>query len=282
MVRRNFVKSLPQAHLFSFFVLFFEGWWHNPYDGAIVRHVTFKTLFYSLGSICFGSLFVGPVRILRFFSVLFRPGSQESSSLMSFHECLHHIKSCMFPTIESITSRFSPWAYTYVGMFHYGFLEAGAKSSELWAMRGWTTIVSDDLVINVFFLTSLVIGGVTGCFTFFLSQAESLRVTPGDASPGLITFVEGAVIGLILPSLIFSVIVGAMNAVLVCFATSPVDLEMNHPNLSHEMRHAWKEVWPEALDTCDIQLKHALQTPFVDAGSVRSTRSGSFDEYPLV
>ena len=232
------------------------GWWHNPNNPSIVRESFFKTVFYSLGSICFGAIVVAPVRLLRLVSVLFRPSSDESSSLLVLHEIVHCIQSCLFSCVDSIAARVNPWAYTYIGMFHYNFLDAGYGATELFAMRGWSTIVSDDLVPNVFFLTSLMISGMTGCCCYALSQWEGLRVTPGDTedeAPGILTFVEGAVIGWVMSSIIFSVISSAVNAVLVCFASSPVDLEENHPELSKQMRSAWREVWPNALDSCDYE-----------------------------
>ena len=42
-----------------------------------------------------------------------------------------------------------------------------------------------------------------------------------------------------------------MDAVIVCFAGSPVDFEKNHPEQSDDMRSAWKEVWPDSVDFVD-------------------------------
>lgn len=227
------------------------GWWYHgnsEENSGLVRKSAFKTIFYSMGSICFGSLFVGPVRILRLFSVLFRPSSSDDSSLVCLHQCVHCIQSCMTSFVDSISASYNTWAYTYIGMYHYGFLDAGHHATDLFEKIGWTTIVSDDLVPNVLFFTSLVIGGITGCFAFLLSRIDRLAVLNSNGEAGLAPFVEGVIIGLVLPSVVFGLISSSVNTVLVSFASSPLDFERRHPQLSHEMRSAWREVWPGALD----------------------------------
>jgi hypothetical protein len=243
------------------------GWWHTPEDKGIVRRACFKTFFYSMGSICFGSLFAGPVRVLRQLSGFFRPTSAENASLMCLHECMNCIQTCISSCVDSIAYNFNAWGFTYVGLYGYGFLDASHHASEIFEKRGWTLIVSDDLVPNILLITSLVIGGVTGCFAHLISQMDGLQVSNLE-EPGLVSFVEGVVIGLVLTSVLFGVISSSVNTVIVCFAASPVDFEDNHPELSHEMRSAWREVWPGALDVIDARMSMAppqspMMAPFV-------------------
>ena len=64
----------------------------------------------------------------------------------------------------------------------------------------------------------------------------------------------GCLIGLVASSVLFGIISSSVNAVIVCFAASPVDFEQNHPKLSHEMRSAWREVWPGCMDVVDMRV----------------------------
>lgn len=41
------------------------------------------------------------------------------------------------------------------------------------------------------------------------------------------------------------VVGSAVNTVIVCFAEAPAELELNHPQLSMEMRSAWRQAWPD-------------------------------------
>ena len=157
------------------------SWWYKPDGdtetrGADLNHSLFRSCFYALGSICFGSLLVGPVKVLRQLSVFFRP-SEEVPSLLCLHECLHCIQTCLTSVVDNLADRFSSWSFTYVGLYGYGLLDAGSLSAELFERRGWTTIVSDDLVPNVLLLSSLVIGGTTGLFAYLIENMESLSLT---------------------------------------------------------------------------------------------------------
>ena len=229
-------------------------------------------MFYALGSICFGSLSVGPVRLVRQISVFFRPSADEAS-LLCLHECLRCLQVGISSCVDGLAVRFNPWAFTYIGIYHYGFTDAGRFASDLFEKRGWTTIVSDDLVPNVLLLTSLVIGGVTGVFCHLLAEIEDLNILAQEEQ-GLAAFGVGISIGVVVTSILFGVISSSVNAVLVCFATSPVDFEENHPELSHEMRAAWREVWPGALDMVDMRLAMSGHLPLTP-----NSMSGGHDEF---
>jgi Plasma-membrane choline transporter len=203
-------------------------------------------MFYSIGSICLGGLLIGPVTVLRQLSILVRP-SQSEPSLLCLHECLHCVQTCIFNAVDFLAVRCNDYSYAYVGLYHYNFLEAGFKATDLFEKRGWTTIVSDDLVQNVLLLTSLAMGGMTGCFAHSITQTFSISITPLQGG-GMSSFAVGTVIGLLLSNIVFSVVSSAVNTVLICFAGSPIEFETNHPLLSSEMRQAWREVWPDALD----------------------------------
>ena len=60
--------------------------------------------------------------------------------------------------------------------------------------------------------------------------------------------------GLVASSILFGLITSAVGTVIVCFAASPVDFEKNHPELSQELRSAWREVWPGFMDLSDMRL----------------------------
>lgn len=49
-------------------------------------------------------------------------------------------------------------------------------------------------------------------------------------------------IGLVVSSILLSVVDSSVDTVLVSFAEAPSEFEENHPELSSEMRAAWREV----------------------------------------
>lgn len=157
-------------------------WWFTPDGNAsfckeAVISSFFSAIFYELGSICFGSLLVGPVTLLHMLASFFRP-SNDASVLMCMHEFLNCAHQCISGCcVDQLADHFSPWALTYVGLYGYPLLEAGEHATELFEKRGWTTIVSDDLVPNVLLMVSVVIGGVTGCFGMLVQRMDELAFT---------------------------------------------------------------------------------------------------------
>jgi tRNA A37 threonylcarbamoyladenosine synthetase subunit TsaC/SUA5/YrdC len=58
----------------------------------------------------------------------------------------------------------------------------------------------------------------------------------------------GFFMGSMLSSILLSIIKSSVDAVIVCFAGSPVELESYHKELAHELRSEWKIVWPGSVD----------------------------------
>jgi len=51
-------------------------------------------------------------------------------------------------------------------------------------------------------------------------------------------------IGLLLTSIMMSIVASAVNTVIVCFAEAPEEFQLNHPRLSDELRAAWQDMYP--------------------------------------
>jgi hypothetical protein len=80
----------------------------------------------------------------------------------------------------------------------------------------------------------------------------------------------GVFTGLVVTHVLFGLISSSVNAVVVLFAGSPVEFEKNHPELSEELRSAWREVWPGCMDIVDIRVAQIHQNGRGRASSVGS------------
>jgi hypothetical protein len=69
------------------------------------------------------------------------------------------------------------WSYTYIGLYGYKFWESGGKASQLFEARGWTHVVSDDLISTALTLTTLVIGGSTACLGMIVEEVDGYSFT---------------------------------------------------------------------------------------------------------
>ena len=219
-------------------------WWFAPEEassfcsGAIMDSFVRATT-YSFGSICFGSLLVAIVQALR---ALHRHAHENDDC--SFVIC---IVDCILGCIEGIIEYLNKWAYVYVGLYGYSYLDGGRNVMTLFQNKGWSTIIADDLADNVLFMVSVAIGLFTGLVGLIIATLDK-NIFAGvgyDDNVGGIGFIVGFLVGYLFASITMSVVASAVNTVIVCFAEAPAEFEQNHPLLSQEMRGAWVRAWPE-------------------------------------
>mmetsp|Transcript_21370 Transcript_21370/g.42885 ORF Transcript_21370/g.42885 Transcript_21370/m.42885 type:complete len:807 (+) Transcript_21370:83-2503(+) len=220
------------------------SWWFKQ-DSAL-NETFFRATVCNFGSICYGSLYVGVVQFLRQITEGMRPHHDESS-LMCLYEFTLYFQERLVTLVDNLADSFTPWAFTYIGLYHYSLGDSGHKVNELFDRRGWSRIVTDDLIPSVLTMVSLVIGGLSGSFAVILQALDGQGLT-SFGHPVATSFTIGFLVGIVLSTVLFSIIESSVQGVIVCFAGSPVEFQRNHPELSHEMRHAWKEVWPGSLD----------------------------------
>ena len=144
--------------------------------------------------------------------------------------------------LDSLCKIFNHWAFVNIGLYNYNFWDSGKKATAVFNTRGWAGIVSNRVVHNVLFMTSIVIGLCTGLFGLIVEEFDGYEFTSFN-KPTATAFVIGSLIGMALSGVMLSVLGSATNAVLVCFAAGNVEFGRIHPQLSNEMRESWATVW---------------------------------------
>lgn len=211
-----------------------NGCWSSGLRDSFRRATT-----YSFGSICLGSLLVAVVQALRMMAHQARQNDD-----MQLIACLIE---CFLACIQDIIEYFNKWAYVYVGLYGFGYIEAGKNVMQLFQQKGWTVLITDDLTDRVLMMMSVCVGVVTGVvgMAFSYTDPNLLDGLGLEDNIPLIAFFISFVVGLLFCSILMSVVGSAVNTVIVCFAESPAEFEANHPSLSAEMRSAWGQAWPE-------------------------------------
>lgn len=80
------------------------------------------------------------------------------------------------------------------------------------------------------------------CLRFFLAREEYFYLFSNHTSFFCIQRI-GLFTGFYLSSAFLSIIEGSVSAILVNYATAPVEFHANHHVLSEEMKSVWKEFW---------------------------------------
>lgn len=150
------------------------SWWFGK--PSALKETFLHATVYNFGSICYGSLFVGFVQFLRQITEGMRP-NRDGSSMMCLYECSVFFQERIVGCVDGLADSFTPWAFTYVGLYHYGLKDAGHKANELFERRGWSRIVTDDLISSVLTMVSLVIGGLCGSFAVILQALDGHGLT---------------------------------------------------------------------------------------------------------
>lgn len=210
-------------------------WWFAPHDALSVFSPAIVDSFrrattYSFGSICMGSLLVSVVQALE--TMVRSAKKYNRGGLLT---CL---LECILSLLSRIAIYFNRWAYCYVGLYGYDYISSGRKAMELFRAKGWTTIITDDLVHQSLRLVAVVVGAFSGFLGMLLGRAT------GWSSIGPIFFFC-FIMGLSMSTILMNVVLSAVDTVIVAFAEAPGEFQTHHPALSSNMIQKWRLVFPD-------------------------------------
>lgn len=217
-------------------------WWVTPREAtgccsAGLRDSLFRSVTYSFGSICLGSLLVAIVEAIR--------GTLRVMARSRRAGILRCVAQCLLLWVERIAEYFNRWAFVYVGLYGYSYIDAGKRVFALFAHRGWTVLISDTLVNRMLGVMCLCVGMVTSLVA--VAVATIGVVASDDGAEGTVAVIAlfAFFIGALMSSMVFGVLSSAVEAVVVLFAEAPAELWANHPELAEELHDTWAQAWPD-------------------------------------
>jgi len=212
-----------------------SSWWSSALTDSWFRATT-----YSFGSICLGSLLVATVQALRALEYYSRDNDD-----LAFLSC---IIQCILSCLEAILEEITKFAYVYVGLYGFSFLEAGRNVIQLFQQKGWTVIITDDLADNVMFMMSVAVGLATGLVGMIMGVLDANMFAQLGLHAAGGGFMIGFLTGFLISTVLLSIVGSAVNTVIVCYAEAPNEFERNHPQLSQQMRSSWAQAWPSLFN----------------------------------
>jgi Plasma-membrane choline transporter len=203
-------------------------WPHKRYDDFVLPFICFRP-----------SLLVAIIQTLQTLARSARRYNR-GGLLLCILECILHY-------LSRVAHYFNKWAMVYVGLYGYDYLTAGRKVMELFQHRGWSAIINDNLVHRTLTLVSVVIGALSGLVGMLLEQVTgwAAPAVGGGGGGAAFVFVICFLVGLTVAYILMSVVLSAVDTVIVSFAEAPGEFETNHPALSQNMILKWREAYPD-------------------------------------
>ena len=225
-------------------------WWFAPQDASSMFSPAIQDSFrrsttYSFGSMCMGSLLVAIIQLLQQLAHQLRRNDHLRGCGGTGGTILLCIVECLLYYIQNIAAYFNHWAFIYVGLYGYDYLTAGQKTMSLFQGRGWSNIITDNLVSRVLLLVCMVIGALTGLVGLLLNRATGWANSSLGEHAHNAVFTLCFVLGFSLAMILMSVVHSAVDTVIVCFAEAPMEFQTNHPALCQQMMTAWQQVYPD-------------------------------------
>lgn len=155
-----------------------KSWCSSAVWSSLYRSLTF-----SFGSICFGSLLMAVVRVIRYFiENAKRQRESRQQDTCEGGEMLICILDCLIQLFEEVLDHFNKWSYVFVGIYGYSYLSSGKMVIELFRARGWETIVTNDLIGYVLAFTTLTVGVLSGLGCMCLERIV-YAIDPNETEP---------------------------------------------------------------------------------------------------
>ena len=186
----RFFSSSRQTHLYFFFFSLkniiqvvtstvITTWWAHPErlsficSGAITE--AFHTVALSFGSICYGSLILPVVKVIRFIVGVCQYHGRRNDSIR-VHSSNSDSESKISHFQENVKA-VNDFGFTVLGMSDVDFISAGRKSLSVFRAMQWEDTVFDKLIPNVLLIATLFISFSSGCFALVVEEFDGYSFT---------------------------------------------------------------------------------------------------------
>jgi hypothetical protein len=175
----------------------------NPTWASFRRAVTT-----SFGSICFGSLLVALIKLIRWIAE-----SQRNHD----HPFVSCIIDCILGCLERMLEYFNTYAFVHVAIYGCGYIEAAKRTWKLAKECFFAAYFNDALVGTTIFFVALGASGFIGVLT---------AVATGWALGGVVFC-----LAFVIHMLVFRALESFVVTIFVCFAQQPQSLQVSSPEL---------------------------------------------------
>lgn len=188
-----------------------------------------RSLSYSFGSICFGSLIVALIQMLRFVLDLARDRDSIAGVILD----------CLLGIIQGLVEYFNYYAYTQIAIYGKPYIQAAKDTWSLIKSRGIDAVVNDSLIGTCTGMVSLGIGLISGAVVFAILAfiyAESTEISISIA-------ILMGLLSTMIPFVAFVIVEAGATTTFVCLAEDPASLQRTKPELYNAIMQKYSMMW---------------------------------------
>ncbi|KAI8149418.1 plasma-membrane choline transporter-domain-containing protein [Fennellomyces sp. T-0311] len=226
----SYVTHVTLAGLYAT-VYYLNDTVRHPILGSLRRALTT-----SFGSICFGSLLIAIVNMVRYFLQILQ--NNTDNPILSFLVC---IVQCIVGCFQGIFEWFTYYAFSGVAIFGEAFIPSARRTWNLMKDRGIDAMINDSLIGNVLFMGGLLVGVLSSLLGFIYLQAAQPTFNQNGGMTPVVVMVC-FLIGSSMFSSIATVISSGVATTFVCLAEDPDALRRTKPALFEKIRETYPRV----------------------------------------
>ncbi|CAF4221336.1 unnamed protein product [Rotaria sp. Silwood2] len=151
---------------------------------------------------------------------------------------------CILQIPEKVVGYLNEWAFIFAALTGQGFVQASRSFIDLFKQRGWTVIINDTLVGTTLMLINLGIGLISAAaagLIMYLLISDPLE----KLAPIIIIVFISFLIGVLMSSIITTILTSCVRTVVVCFALNPAALGATHPDYLKKLTEVWHKVYAQ-------------------------------------
>jgi hypothetical protein len=207
----------------------------HPALGAFRRAMT-----YSFGSICFGSLIVAFINIIRELLNIARQANASNGGnvMVGFIICCI---DCFINLIDWMITYFNNYAYTYVALYGKAYLPAARDTWQIVRARGIDALINDCLIGNVLTFGSLTVGFFSALLGYLILK---LTAPAYNSSGGFYPIIVGFsfLVGMQIGNITTVSIGNGVQTFFVALAKDPDVFRMSYPDVFERLLETYPQV----------------------------------------
>ncbi|AET40201.1 Pns1p Ecym_5452 [Eremothecium cymbalariae DBVPG len=155
-----------------------------PAFGAFKRAMTT-----SFGSICFGSLIVSLIQLVRQLINMIRSGLVSGLADSGWSQCLWMIADMIIGTFEWLVEYFNHYAYSFIALYGKPYIRAAKETWHMIREKGIDALINDNLINLALGFYTLFVGYMTSFFAYlFLRFTKPKYNSDGNFNAVLMAF----------------------------------------------------------------------------------------------